>query len=219
MNQTVAAGFPLVLAAPSGAGKTTLARALVARDPETVFALSATTRPPRPGEKDGEHYRFVDDAGFDRLERQGELLEWARVHQHRYGTLKEGVEAVMSSGRIVVLDIDVQGARRIRSLFEGAVLVFILPPSADEMEKRIRRRPGESAADTAVRMRTALQELGAAPEFDYIVINDDLELAIGVLEAIIAAERHRTDRKTGLEDHTAAMIDRLRDMIEEKTAT
>jgi len=219
MSPTGATGFPLVLAAPSGAGKTTLARALVERDDRVVFALSATTRPPRPGEKDGVHYRFVDEAGFDRLERDGELLEWATVHDYRYGTLKRGVESALASGHIVVLDIDVQGARRIRALFRGAVLVFILPPSADELERRLRGRAGESPRDTAVRLRTALQELGSAAEFDYIVINDDLESTIGVLEGILEAERHRTGRKAGLHVHTAEMIGRLRHMIEEKSAT
>jgi guanylate kinase len=211
--------FPLVLAAPSGAGKTTLARAIVERDGSAVFALSATTRAPRPGERDGEHYRFVDNSGFDRLEREGGLLEWARVHRHRYGTLRGGVDEALREGRTVILDIDVQGARRIRTLFEGAVLVFVLPPSVDELERRLRTRAGETAQDTAIRLATALRELGAAHEFDYIIINDDLKSAVGVLESILVAERHRTARRTRLSEHTAAMLDRLRDMIEEKTAT
>lgn len=219
MSVPAGPGFPLVLAAPSGAGKTTLAKALVQRDAQVEFALSATTRPARPGEVDGVHYRFVDDAAFDRLVRDGALLEWARVHRHRYGTLKEGVEVSLGNGRVVCLDIDVQGARQIRSIFADAVLVFILPPSANELGRRLRGRAGESAQDIAVRMRTALQELGAAREFDYIVVNDDLESAIGVLGGILTAERHRTSRKTGLDTETTELISRLSDMIEEKSAT
>ena len=213
-----ARAFPLVLAAPSGAGKTTLARAIVERDPAAVFSLSATTRPPRPDERDGDHYRFVDDREFDRLEREGALLESARVHAWRYGTLRASVEDALLRGRTVVLDIDVQGARRIRTLFADAVLVFVLPPSADELERRLQARGSEGLAEKRLRMQTALNELRAVREFDYLIVNEDLETAIGVLESILAAERHRPSHAEHMTERAGELIDRLRDMIERRTA-
>jgi len=202
-------GFPIVVAAPSGAGKTTLARALVRRDPNVTFALSATTRPARPSERNDRDYRFVDDAGFDTLIEDGQLLEWARVHQHRYGTLGDGVARAIESGRCVMLDIDVQGARRIRELFQDAVLVFVLPPSAKELEKRLADRGSEQPGDRKVRLRTALDELRAIDEFDYVVVNDEFDTALESLEAIVAAERHRRTRYVALDGRVAKMERKL----------
>lgn len=206
--------FPIVIAAPSGAGKTTLARALVGRSPDLVFSLSATTRPPRPSERNGVDYRFVGDAEFDRLIEAGELLEWARVHSFRYGTLRAGVEQGLQAGRTVVLDIDVQGARRVRELFPGAVLVFVLPPSAAELERRLATRGSESDADRRVRLRTALDELRAVGEFDYVVVNDDFETALRSLQNIVAAERHRRTRYVALEVRIAQMEQVLKTMLD-----
>jgi guanylate kinase len=193
--------FALVIAAPSGAGKTSLARALVERSPDIVFSLSATTRPPRPGERHGVDYEFVDDAGFDRLLAEGELLEWAVVHSRRYGTLRHGVDAALAAGRIVVLDIDIQGARRVRDVLSEAVLVFILPPNVAEMERRLLgRASGEDAAELAKRMRTARAELAVVKEFDYVVVNDQFEAALHRIESIVTAERARVSRQRGLDE-------------------
>jgi guanylate kinase len=206
-------GFPLVIAAPSGAGKTTLARALVGRCGDAVFALSATTRPSRPDERHERDYRFVDDASFDTLVESDDLLEWAHVHTFRYGTLREGVEHSLASGRCVVLDIDVQGARRVRELFAEAVLVFVLPPSAAELERRLTDRGSESHDGRATRLRTALQELHAVKEFDYIVVNDDFDRALDALNAIVVAERHRRTRFVALDGRVRRMERKLATMI------
>lgn len=205
--------FPLVIAAPSGAGKTTLARALVDRAEGVVFALSATTRPARAAERDGRDYRFVDDAGFDTLIEAGELLEWASVHSHRYGTLREGVARALDRGDCVVLDIDVQGARRVRSLFPEAVLVFVLPPSAEELRRRLENRGTEADGDRAVRLTTALAELGAVDEFDYIVVNEDIETAVDALRAILEAERNRRTRFVALGERVSRIENILQNMI------
>jgi guanylate kinase len=202
--------FPLVIAAPSGAGKTSLARALVERRPDMVFSLSATTRAPRPGEQDGVDYRFVDDAGFDALERGGDLLEWARVHERRYGTLKSGVEDALADGSTVVLDIDVQGAQLVRRALSNAVLVFVLPPSAAEMERRLLDRGSESREQLETRMRTARAELDAVKDFDYVVVNDVFEQALRSIEAIVSAERERVARQPQLDE----LLDGLRTDID-----
>jgi guanylate kinase len=185
--------FPLVIAAPSGAGKTSLARALVETRSDMVFSLSATTRAARTGEQNGVDYRFVDDAGFDALERSGDLLEWAEVHGRRYGTLKSGVNAALAAGKTVVLDIDVQGAQQVNRALSDAVLVFVLPPSVSEMKRRLLKRGSESEEQLTTRMRTARAELEAVTDFDYVVVNDDFEDALRTIEAIVAAERERVD--------------------------
>jgi len=191
--------FPLVIAAPTGAGKTSLARALVDRHPELVFSLSATTRAPRPAESHDVDYHFVDDAGFQRLIETGELLEWAEVHGRRYGTLRRGVLAALGKGQIVVLDIDVQGARMVRASLPAPVLVFVLPPSVAELRRRLASRgSGEDRLELHRRLRTARHELDAVQEFDYVIVNDDFEEAMSRLEAILLAERCRVHRLTQL---------------------
>lgn len=186
--------FPIVVAAPSGAGKTSLARALVERHADIVFSVSATTRPRRAYERDGIDYRFVDDAGFDALLARGELLEWAWVHGRRYGTPVSSVREALARGETVMLDIDVQGARQIRKKLPEAVLVFVLPPSGDELLRRLHGRASESSEERRTRMRTALDELQAIDDFDYVVVNDDFERALRALESIVTAERHRVTR-------------------------
>lgn len=197
--------FPVVIAAPSGAGKTTLARSLVERFDRTVFALSATTRPSRAGERDGRDYRFVTDDEFDRLVEGGDLLEWATVHSHRYGTLRDGIREALDRGECVVLDIDVQGARRVRTLFPDAVLIFVLPPSAQELEQRLDGRGTESEEERGIRLRSALTELGAIGEFDYIVVNDEFDAAVNALGSIVEAERHRRGRYVALQERVTLL--------------
>jgi guanylate kinase len=191
--------FPVVLAAPSGAGKTTLARALVARRSDVVFALSATTRPPREGEANEVDYRFVNDEEFESLRRSGELLESARVHGYWYGTLRASVTRALDSGEAVVLDIDVQGARRIRDLFPESVFIFLLPPSPEIWSERLAGRGSEDESERRVRMGTAIKELRAVSEFDYVVVNDDLEESLEAIESIVDGERWRRSRWHGLD--------------------
>jgi guanylate kinase len=206
--------FPVVIAAPSGAGKTSLARALVERWPDIVFSLSATTRPARPGEAHGRDYDFVDDAGFDRLLADGELLESAVVHGRRYGTLRRGVQMALDAGNTVVLDIDVQGARALRDVLPEAVLVFVLPPSVAEMRRRLDARASESGEEVATRMRTARAELDAVTEFDYVIVNDDFELAIRKLESIVTAERGRVPRLSDLDEALAGLRSDMDDILQ-----
>jgi guanylate kinase len=186
--------FPVVIAAPSGVGKTSLARSLVQRTPGLEFSVSATTRPPRPQEQHGRDYYFVDAAEFDQKIARGELLEWAEVHGRRYGTPRRSIEEPLARAHTVVLDIDVQGARQVRSAFPAAVLIFILPPDVAELTRRLAGRGSEGEAELRVRLETARRELGAARDFDYVVVNDDFEAAVSALQAILAAERHKLIR-------------------------
>lgn len=174
---------PIVLAAPSGTGKTTLARRLV-REDGFVFSISATTRPPRPRERDGVDYHFVDEARFMEMVEAGELVEWARVHDRMYGTPRAELDAAAARGDHVVLDIDVQGARQIRERVPDAKLVFILPPSVEIMMKRLRGRGTEGAAEVARRLRSALDELQAVPDFDYVVVNDNVDRCVQAIREI-----------------------------------
>lgn len=193
--------FPVVLAAPSGTGKTTLARALVDRSEGYVFSVSATTRPPREGEVDGRDYHFVDRDAFEAMRDRGELAEWAEVHgRHYYGTLRRELDEAAEQARHVVLDIDVQGARQIRDSVPAAVLVFVLPPSVEVLLERLTGRGTEPSADVARRLSTALEELRAAPEFDYVVVNDDLETCLGEIRGIVKAEVRRTEKMRALDE-------------------
>jgi guanylate kinase len=186
--------FPLVLAGPSGAGKTTVARALVAGRDDLRFSVSATTRPPREGETDGVDYHFLDRAEFERRRDAGELLEWAEVHGRLYGTPRFELDAARREGRHLLLDIDVQGARSVRRVAPQAVTVFILPPSGTRVVERLRGRGSEGEEALRARLAGARAELDALEEFDYAVVNDALEETVGAVEAVLAAEEHRVDR-------------------------
>jgi guanylate kinase len=194
--------IPVVIAAPSGAGKTTLARMLVDRHDDLVFSISATTRPPRPREHDGQDYHFVDDATFDRMIERNDLAEWAVVHGRRYGTPRREITSALERGRSVVLDIDVQGARQVRKMFPDALLVFVLPPSADELDRRLTGRASEDPDERRRRLVNARRELEAVGEFDYVVVNRDLEEAYRQLESVVQAEWSRVRRIHDLELHT-----------------
>ncbi|ALJ20186.1 guanylate kinase [Microbacterium sp. No. 7] len=168
----------LVLAGPTAVGKGTVAAHIKEHHPEILLSVSATTRAPRPGEVHGEHYFFVDDAEFDRLVASGELLEWATVHnRHRYGTPKAPIDTALAEGRTVLLEIDLQGARQVRAAAPDATLIFLLPPSWDELVDRLVGRGTEDAEERARRLRTAKVELAAQGEFDYRVVNDDIARA------------------------------------------
>ncbi|OWP22981.1 guanylate kinase [Microbacterium sp. AISO3] len=175
----------LVLAGPTAVGKGTVAAHIRDNHPEIMLSVSATTRAPRPGEVDGEHYYFVDDAEFDRLIAEGALLEWATVHnRHRYGTPKAPIEAALAAGRTVLLEIDLQGARQVRAAAPDATLVFLLPPSWDELVDRLVGRGTEDAEERARRLRTARVELASQGEFDYRVVNDTVARAADEVAAL-----------------------------------
>jgi guanylate kinase len=177
---------PVVLAATSGTGKTTLAHALVEGPGEFVFSVSATTRAPRSGEVNGVDYHFVDRAGFDAMVGRGELVEWAEVHGRLYGTPWNELERAAVRGEHVVLDIDVQGARQIKAKVPDAKLVFVLPPDVDTLMGRLTGRGTETPELVARRLRTALEELQAVDYFDYVVVNDALERCLDEIRAIVA---------------------------------
>jgi guanylate kinase len=191
--------FPVVLAAPSGTGKTTLAQRLVAESPVFVFSVSATTRPPREGERDGVDYHFVDRPTFEAMVERGELTEWAEVHGRLYGTPRSELEQAADAGKHVLLDIDVQGARQVRARVPDALLLFLLPPSVDDLMARLTSRGTERATEVGRRLRSALAELDAAAEFDFVVVNDDIEQCLDRIRSIVDAEASRVARVPGLE--------------------
>lgn len=190
-----APGRLLVLAAPSGAGKTTLVRALLERVPNLRFSVSYTTRPPRPGERDGADYFFVDRKRFDDMVRRGEFLEHAQVFDHWYGTSREHVERMLESGSSVLLEIDWQGARQVRARAPEAVTVFILPPCVAALEARLKQRGSDPPEVIARRLRDAVGDMAHWNEFGYVVVNDDLDRAANELAEIVTGggARHRTD--------------------------
>ncbi len=185
-----------VVSSPSGGGKTTLCRRLLAEEPGIRLSVSHTTRPPREGEKDGREYFFTEEKDFTRLIAEGAFLEWAQVFgQHRYGTSRAEVDRIRGKGDDVLLDVDVQGAVAIKQRFPEAVLVFILPPSEEELVRRLRLRGTETAQSLAVRLETAKKELALLPRYDYALLNDDLDQAYGALRSILTAERCRVSRR------------------------
>lgn len=189
------AAFPIVVSGPSGAGKTTLVDRLLASDPLVRRSVSTTTRDPRPGEQDGVDYFFVDRREFDHL-KTTDLIEWAEVHGELYGTRQAFVLSQLQAGRDVLLNIDIQGADRVKRVFPGAVMVFILPPSFADLERRLKGRGDVSAEDLAVRLANARVEITASARYDYVVVNDDIERAGNELRAIVTAERCRRARKS-----------------------
>jgi guanylate kinase len=177
-----------VIAAPSGAGKTSLVKELVRRNPDLVFSISYTTRPKRATEEEGRDYFFVDDAGFADLEARGELLESAHVFDHRYGTSRTQVETQLERGRSVILEIDWQGARQVRKARPDCVSIFVLPPSTAELARRLKARGTDTEATIERRLADALGDMSHWHEFDYCVVNDDFERAVQALAAIVAGD-------------------------------
>jgi guanylate kinase len=192
-------GVMLVLSSPSGAGKTTLSRKLLEMDPSLELSVSVTTRRKRDGEVDGRDYHFIERALFDRMVEQGELLEWAEVFDHCYGTPRAPVEAAIGAGRDVLFDIDWQGTQQLREKARSdLVSVFVLPPSVTELERRLKARALDSDDVIGRRMAKAAGEMSHWAEYDYVVINCDLERAFADICAILAAERLKRERQTGL---------------------
>lgn len=180
-----------MVVAPSGAGKSSLVNALLARDPAITLSVSSTTRPPRPAEVDGREYHFVDLAEFQRRKAQGEFLESAEVHGNFYATSRHEIETRLAAGTDVLLEIDWQGARQVKAHFPRAVGIFILPPSIDALDERLHKRGQDSPSVIKRRLLAAGSEIARAPEFDYIIINEDFEVALAQLTAVITATRLR----------------------------
>ena len=191
-----ASGNLLIVSAPSGAGKTTLVKALLASDAQVGYSVSCTTRAPRTGERDGVDYFFVSDDEFRRRIAAGEFLEHAEVHGHRYGTLRSWIDAQLRADRDVVLDIDTQGAAQVRALMPEAVSIFILPPSLAELESRLRARGTDADAVIERRLAAARAEIARLGEYDYVIINKDLVTAIADLAAVVRASRLRYARQS-----------------------
>jgi guanylate kinase len=182
-------GVPFVVSAPSGTGKTTVCRELVARDSGLVFSVSHTTRPPRPGERDGRDYHFVAGAEFDRLVASGAFLEWARYSGHAYGTALASLEAELEAGRDVLLEIETQGARQVRERRPDAFSIFLLPPTLAALETRLRGRGTDDEGEIRRRLEIARSEFREAPHFDAVVINDELDATVRDVGGLIAQVR------------------------------
>jgi len=195
--------FAVVMSGPSGVGKTTLEHLLVEADPLMVSSISTTTRAQREDEKTGTDYFFVERDVFEHM-KQRELVEWAEVHGEYYGTPRRFIENEISAGRDVLLNIDVQGGIRVKKVFPDAVMIFILPPSFETLGMRIRHRGGDETIDIETRLKNAIEEINASDQYDYLIVNDDLDVAVGQIQAVVEAERCRRDRQD------SAFIDKLK---------
>ncbi len=192
-------GLMFILSSPSGAGKTTLSRMLLAKDPEIKLSVSATTRPPRPGEVDGVHYHFVSGDEFDQMVEEDDFYEWAHVFGHRYGTPKGKIRAALKEGQDFLFDIDWQGTQQLfQKDQQDVVRVFILPPSIEELQRRLQGRATDSTDVIAARMERAQAEISHWDGYDYVIINDDVDVCFDKVHAILEAERMKRARQTGL---------------------
>ena len=201
-------GTLYIIAAPSGAGKTSLVKALLEREPDIALSVSYTSRMPRSNEVDGQHYHFVTREVFEHMAESGAFFEFANVHGDYKGTARVAVEPLLASGRDVLLEIDWQGAQQVRAQWPQSLSIFILPPSRAELERRLRTRASDSAEQIARRIADSRVEIARAPEFDYIVINDDFAVAINDLRSIFAARRLR--REVQVRRHASLLDDLLK---------
>ena len=200
-------GLMLVISSPSGAGKSTIARNVLEADRGMSLSVSVTTRERRPSEIEGVHYHFVSRKEFERLKSSDSLLEWAEVHGNFYGTPREAAEVAMSQGRDMLFDIDWQGAQQLQDKMSADVVsIFILPPTMAELQSRLNRRAEDTAEVIATRLKNARDEIGHWGEYDYVVINDDLDRAFASVRAIVEAERLRRDRRHGLFDFVSGLL-------------
>ena len=209
--------FPVILSAPSGGGKTTIAKRILEQRADVGYSVSCTTRSPRAGEVDGTDYHFLSREGFLAARERGEFAESAEVHGKWYGTLRREVERVLGAGRHVLMDIDVQGAAQFARAFPDSVLIFVLPPSADVLVSRLEARNTEDDAALVRRLRSALAELEAIGEYQYVVVNDDLARAVALVSSIIDAEQLRRERHRGLKQRVDAMAATLSREIARRT--
>jgi guanylate kinase len=199
-------GLCLVLAAPSGTGKSAISRRLLEADPNLMLSISVTTRQPRPYEKEGVHYYFRDQEEFDSMVAAGDMLEWAGVFGRSYGSPRGPVEAALASGRDVLFDIDWQGYRQVRGALPGDVVgLYIMPPSLQELESRLRKRASDSEREILRRMATAVSEISHVREFDYVLVNNVLDDAVAQAQAVLTASRLELGRLTGLDRFTAEL--------------
>ena len=209
--------FPVILSAPSGGGKTTIAKRLLGRRDDVGYSVSCTTRLPRAGETDGKDYYFLSSGEFAAAKERGEFAESAEVHGRMYGTLRREVERVLGAGKHVLMDIDVQGAAQFVRVFPGSVLVFLLPPDAKVLMARLTARKTESARALKVRLESAVDELNAVASYQYVVVNDDLELAVDRVSSVIDAEMIRRERVPDLEQRVRQLTDELAREIERRS--
>lgn len=217
MSSDVTGPFPIILSAPSGGGKTTIARQLLERRNDVGYSISCTTRAPRPGEQDGKDYYFLSRDEFIAKRAAGEFAECAQVHDNLYGTLKSEIQRVLSGGKHVMLDIDVQGARQMRAAFPGSVTIFVLPPSGDVLLSRLYSRKSESPQQLVIRLNSALAELRAVDQYEYVVVNDDLDQAVRRVGSIVDAEVVSRERVAGLRNSVEQLIRHLESEVDHQS--
>lgn len=210
--------FPIILSSPSGGGKTTIAYKLLAMRADVGYSVSCTTRPPRPGEIDGRDYHFLSLEKFKRGKAEREFAESAEVHGHLYGTLRAEVERVLSSGRHVIMDIDVQGAKQFARAFPDSVLVFILPPSAEVLVERLKARGTEDRKSLIRRFKSAKAELKAIDLYPYLIVNDEIDSAVTAVSSIIDAEGLKRSRNGALDARVEELMDGIQRAIDHYSA-
>jgi guanylate kinase len=210
--------FPVILSSPSGGGKTTIAHKLLAMRSDVGYSVSCTTRPPREGEVEGKDYHFLSVDKFKRGQKADEFAESAEVHGHLYGTLRAEVERVLASGRHVIMDIDVQGAKQFARAFPDSVLIFILPPSAEVLVERLKARGTEDVKSSIRRFKSAKAELKAIHLYQYVIVNDEIDPAVAAVSSIIEAEEFRRSRDGALDSRVGELLDGIQRAIDQYSA-